>query len=36
MKSYLGTEGRKIPFIVGAVDESGQWMNQDKHLDKES
>lgn len=24
MKSYLGTEGRKIPFIVGAVDESGQ------------
>lgn len=24
MKSYVGTEGRKIPFIVGAVDESGQ------------
>lgn len=28
MKSYLGTEGRKIPFIVGVVDESGQTPRQ--------
>lgn len=24
MRSYVGTEGRNIPFIVGAVDEPGQ------------